>query len=569
VDVTNDDNEPELSIVATAPNAAEPAANGAFTVSRTGSTAAALTVNYSVGGTATGGSDYTALSGSLTIPIGASSAPIPVQVIDDGLVEAPETVVVTLSPSGTYSLVGPTLATVTIADDDVSGFAVSPTAGLVTTESGGTATFTVRLTSVPSANVTIPVTTSNGAEGLISAASSPVPATTLNLLFTPGNWNVDQTVTLTGVNDAVTDGAVNYTITLGPTSSSDPIYNAQNPPSVSASNQDNEPEVSIVASTANASEPNLDGVFTVTRTGSTASSLQVNYTVSGTASAGSDFATLTGSVVIPAGQASANITVSVIDDAMVELAETVIVTADSLGHLHRDESVRGHGHHRGQRRGRDHRPIHRHPDDRAGRDGGLHDRPGYDPGGQRDDQPDELEHGRGHRVPGVRDVHPGERLVARTITVTGVADHVVDADIAYTILTNPAVSLDPNYSGMDAADVSLTNKNTDVLGFSITPIAGLMTSEGGGTATFTVALTTVPTAVVTLPLTSNNILEGLISSAGSPVPSSTLTLTFTPGNALTPQTVTVTGVNDGAVDGNVATRSSPALRRARTRTTTD
>ena len=45
---------------------------GQYTVTRTGATTAALTVGYTVSGTATAGSDYPALSGSVTIPAGAT-----------------------------------------------------------------------------------------------------------------------------------------------------------------------------------------------------------------------------------------------------------------------------------------------------------------------------------------------------------------------------------------------------------------------------------------------------------------------------------------------------------------
>src|SRR5204863_1114635 len=121
-------------------------------------------------------------------------------------------------------------------------------------------------------------------------------------------------------------GDIAYVVTLGPTTSGDGSYNAKTPPAVAATNRDNEPEVSIDASVPGAAEPNTNGVLTINRTGSTAGSLTVNYTVSGTATPGSDYTALGGSVVIPAGQASANVTVTVLDDALVELAETVILT---------------------------------------------------------------------------------------------------------------------------------------------------------------------------------------------------------------------------------------------------
>jgi 3-phytase len=85
--------------------------------------------------------------------------------------------------------------------------------------------------------------------------------------------------------------------------------------------------VTVAASDASAAEPGTNtGRFTVTRTGSTTASLTVSYTTGGTASAGTDYAALAGSVVIPAGQASANVAVTPLDDSTPEGAETVTVT---------------------------------------------------------------------------------------------------------------------------------------------------------------------------------------------------------------------------------------------------
>jgi hypothetical protein len=91
---------------------------GAFTVTRTGSTAAPLAVLYTVGGTAAGGSDYTALSGSVTIPAGAATATVPVTPADDDFREPGETVTITLAAGLGYAIGSPSSATVTILDDD-------------------------------------------------------------------------------------------------------------------------------------------------------------------------------------------------------------------------------------------------------------------------------------------------------------------------------------------------------------------------------------------------------------------------------------------------------------------
>ena len=119
---------PVVTITATDPQAAESGAagGGMFTVSRTGSTTTALTVSYTVGGTAaTDGSDYAALIGSVTIPAGSSTAVVAITPVNDTLVEGAETATLTLAGGAGYSVGSPAAATVTIADDDGGG-PVSP-----------------------------------------------------------------------------------------------------------------------------------------------------------------------------------------------------------------------------------------------------------------------------------------------------------------------------------------------------------------------------------------------------------------------------------------------------------
>jgi len=110
---------PLVTVAATVATAKEAGpVNGQFTVSRTGDTSAPVTVPYNVSGTATPGADYVALDGSVTIPAGSASATIPVNVIDDTLVEPNETVILTLASSPNYTVGSPGSAIVTIISDD-------------------------------------------------------------------------------------------------------------------------------------------------------------------------------------------------------------------------------------------------------------------------------------------------------------------------------------------------------------------------------------------------------------------------------------------------------------------
>ena len=232
VTIQNDDPTPGLSIAdATVTEGNSGTVDANFVVTLSAASSQSITVQYATAdGTALQPADYLAASGTLNFSAGDTSKTITVKVAGDYLDELDETFLVKLS--------GPTNATLargqapgTIRDDDTAGITVSPTSGLVTTEAGGKATFSVVLTSQPAASVTIPISSSDTTEGVVSPAS---------LTFTPGNWSVAQTVSVTGVDDAVQDGDVSYSIVTGSAASSDPGYNGMNAADVSVINTDDD-----------------------------------------------------------------------------------------------------------------------------------------------------------------------------------------------------------------------------------------------------------------------------------------------------------------------------------------
>ncbi|MCU0543976.1 MAG: DUF4347 domain-containing protein [Oscillatoriaceae cyanobacterium Prado104] len=213
-----------------------------FTITRNGSTELWSTVDYTIGGTATNGTDYnniggtsgaTAATGKITFSAGETSKTITLDVLGDAEIEPNETVSITLSnsvsPGGAPIIPNPT-ATTTITNDDTAGVTVSPKS-LSTTETGGKAEFTVKLNTKPTANVIIGLSSDNTAEGTVSPNS---------LTFTPDNWNAPQTVTVTGVDDLLADGSKTYNIITSPGVSTDLNYNNLNPDDVAVTNSDNE-----------------------------------------------------------------------------------------------------------------------------------------------------------------------------------------------------------------------------------------------------------------------------------------------------------------------------------------
>jgi hypothetical protein len=110
---------PTVTIAATDSNGSETGPDAAvFTVTRNSGTNVPLTVNFNIAGTAGNGSDYQSIASSVTIPLGTNSARVTILPIDDAVVEASETVTLTLSASTDYFVGSPSNATVNIADND-------------------------------------------------------------------------------------------------------------------------------------------------------------------------------------------------------------------------------------------------------------------------------------------------------------------------------------------------------------------------------------------------------------------------------------------------------------------
>ncbi len=162
---------PPVVNVATFANASEAGSiPGSFNVTRTGNFTQGITVYYSVGGTATSGSDFVALSGSVLIPAGSSSASVMVTPYDDNLVEWSESVTLTVTAGSGYQVGSSPVATVTIADNDTPSFSwthVAPQSPILT--SPGTRT------SAEGSSVTLQVSGSDPASQSLSYGATNLP----------------------------------------------------------------------------------------------------------------------------------------------------------------------------------------------------------------------------------------------------------------------------------------------------------------------------------------------------------------------------------------------------------
>ncbi|MBK8170953.1 MAG: hypothetical protein IPK60_11505 [Sandaracinaceae bacterium] len=316
--------------------------------------------------------------------------------------------------------------TVTNTDDDVVGVTVTPVSGLTTGEGGGTASFTIVLTSQPTADVAIALSNSDVTEASLGLAS---------VAFTTANWNTPQTVTLTGVDDPFVDGNVAYSIATSPAVSTDSAYNGINANDVLATNTDNDVASIVVTPASGLTTSEAMGTSTFT--------------------------------VVLTSQPSEPVTIA-------------LTTSDAT---------------------------------------------------------------EGTMTPASLTFSPSNWNMPQTVNVIGVDDSLDDGDVAYLIATGAATSVDTNYNGMTVSDVSVTNTDNDTAGVTVSPTTGLTTSEGLTSASFAVVLNSQPTANVTIGFSSSDTTEGTVSVAS---------LTFTVSNWNIAQSVSVTGVDDAIADGSIS-----------------
>jgi len=142
--------------------------NGEFVFTRSGATALPLTVRYGIGGSAGNGSDYLTLPGTITIPVGASSATLPVLVNPDLQTEGTDTVVVSLLTDSNYVLGYPGSATVTITDSPATLYVanIRPETSALGSTASGTATI---LLSADGKLAAISTSVSNLSSSVVSA----------------------------------------------------------------------------------------------------------------------------------------------------------------------------------------------------------------------------------------------------------------------------------------------------------------------------------------------------------------------------------------------------------------
>lgn len=108
-----------LSVSKTNAYELNPLNEGRFTVTLSAASVGDTTVNYSVGGTAVNGTDYTNIPGSIVISNGQTSAIVRIRPINNNIVDGDRSVILTLTSGTGYVLGTAITGTVFIKDDDL------------------------------------------------------------------------------------------------------------------------------------------------------------------------------------------------------------------------------------------------------------------------------------------------------------------------------------------------------------------------------------------------------------------------------------------------------------------
>ena len=443
---------------------------------------------------------------------------VTVTAVNDAMVEGAHSGTITHSATGS-GYTGVTIAGVTaaITDNDIPGVTIVELDGTTLVTEGSTIdTYTVVLTNQPATDVTITLTPD--AQVSLSAAT---------LTFTNGDWNVAQTVTVTAVNDSIAEGAHSGTITHSATGSG---YNGVTIAGVTAAITDNDVKGVTISKTAVAmTEGGATDTYTAVLTSQPTANVILSIGVSSQTTTNPTSLTFTATD----WNFPQIVTVTAVDDPVDE------PTPHSGGPINHTPTGGGYT---GVTVASISTSIT--DNDTAGvtivQSGGSTD---VTEAGATDDYTVVLDTQPLASVTltlttdGEVTVSPTSLIFTtvnwnapRTVTVTAVNDNVSEGNHIGVISQGASGG---GYTGVTIGDVTANIIDNDIKGVTIVESSSSTdVTEGSTIDTFTVVLNTKPTGSVTIPLT------------GTQVSLSPVSLTFSAANWFTPQTVTVTAIND-------------------------
>ena len=311
--ITDNDDAPALSVSDVVVD--EASGTATVTVSLSGASGQAVTVDYATAdGSASAGSDYTAATGTLSFAAGETEKTFDVAITDDGDTESLETIAVSLS-NASNATISAADATISIADDDTAIVEVA-VSDVTVDEGDGAVTFTITRNGDSSGTSSVQYATADGS----AVAGDDYTAASGTITFEAGE--VSKEVTVDIIDDNVDDDGEDFALSL-----SDAIDATITTASATASITDNDDAPIINIGNASISEDVGTIDFVVSMTTASTGSITVDYSAAGgTATAGSDFVATSGTLTFAPGETSKVVSLTVVNDSELELAESLTVT---------------------------------------------------------------------------------------------------------------------------------------------------------------------------------------------------------------------------------------------------
>jgi hypothetical protein len=311
----------------------EAAASATIAVTRSGGAASAVTVDFATSDGpaptgATAGSDYTTTAVTLTFAANQLTQNVIIPLLGDATAEGNEVVTLTLSNPGGGAVLGPrSTAQLKILDDEAT---VQFTTGAYSVTEGAAASITVERTGT-AGTVIVPFATSNGT----GIAGTDYVTRTGSLTFAAGVKTLAFSVST--IANTVDEGNRTVNLTLGPavTGTGGAILGPRNTAILTIVDNDVAGQIQFSAATYTVSEATAVATITLIRSGGLAGPVTVDFATldgAGTATAGADYTSVpTTTVTFAAGVTTRTVTVPILNDALDELNETVVLTLTNPG----------------------------------------------------------------------------------------------------------------------------------------------------------------------------------------------------------------------------------------------
>lgn len=318
--ILNDDVPMATISVSPASVAEDGAPNLVYTVTLNQAAFSSTSINYTIGGIATNGTDYATITSPLVIAAGSTTGTITVNPTADATIEADETVFLSLAAGAGYTVGVPNSATGVILNDDFPNLTIND----VTASEGNSGTtnftFTVSL-SAPAGpgGVSFDIATANGTA---TAGSDYVANSLTGQTIPAGSSTYPFTVQVSGeaLNEPSETFFVNVTNVVNAV-----VVDGQGVGTIV--NDDPLPSLSINDVTVvEGNSGTTNAVFTVTLSAASGQTVTVNYaTADGTATQPADYTSTSGTLTFTPGQTTRTITVPVVGEAVPEANETYFV----------------------------------------------------------------------------------------------------------------------------------------------------------------------------------------------------------------------------------------------------